>query len=135
MNAQIEGNWYGILNAMGTKLPTGLEISKTTDGYSAVMTSPSQTKTKIPTTVTFDGQKVSLKVSIVGATFDGVLDGKQMKGIFSQANQDFPMTFYRHRPDGYPIEEGPVTITSRPQDPKDFPYERIAVNYPVVRRA
>ncbi|MFK8163904.1 MAG: alpha/beta hydrolase family protein [Lewinella sp.] len=130
MSAQIEGNWYAILDAMGTKLPTGLDISKTTDGYSAIMTSPTQTKTKIPTTVTFDGKKVSLKISMVGATFDGVLDGKQMKGIFSQANQDFPMTFYRHRPDGYPIEEGPITITNRQQDPTDFPYERIAVNYP-----
>jgi pimeloyl-ACP methyl ester carboxylesterase len=129
INAQIEGNWYAMLNAMGTKLPTGLEISKTTDGYSAIMTSPSQTKTKIPTTITFDGQKVSLSVSMVGATFDGVLDGKQMKGIFSQANTDFPLTFHRHRPDGYPIEEGPVTITSRQQDPTDFPYQRIAVNY------
>lgn len=130
MNAQIEGKWYAILNAMGTKLPTGLEVSKTDDGFSAIMTSPTQTKTKIPATVTFDGKKVSLSVSMVGATFDGVLDGKQMKGIFSQASQDFPMTFHRHRPDGYPIEEGPIIITNRKQDPTDFPYEQIAVNYP-----
>lgn len=130
VNAQVEGNWYAILNAMGTELPIGLEIDKTDDGFSTVMTSPSQTSKKIPATLTFDGQKVSLKVPMVGATFDGVLDGKQMKGVFSQANQDFPMIFYRYRPDGYPIQEGPITITSRPQDPTDFPYERIAVNYP-----
>lgn len=130
MSAQIEGNWYAMLNAMGTKIPTGLEISKTDDGFSAIMTSPSQTKTKIPASISFDGQKVSLKVTMVGATFDGVLDGKQMKGIFSQASQDFPMIFHRHRPTGYPIEEGPITITSRQQEPTNFPYERMAVNYP-----
>ncbi|WP_020569573.1 alpha/beta hydrolase family protein [Neolewinella persica] len=129
-SAQIEGNWYAILNAMETKIPTGLEISNTDGGFSAIMTSPSQTNTKIPATVTFDGQKISLKITMVGATFDGVLDGKQMKGIFSQAGQDFPMTFHRHRPEGYPIQEGPITITRRQQEPTDFPYERIAVNYP-----
>jgi pimeloyl-ACP methyl ester carboxylesterase len=130
MSAQIKGNWYGILNAMGTKLPIGFEISTTDDGYSAMMTSPSQTTAKIPASISFDGQKVSLKVTVVGATFDGVLDGKQMKGVFAQANMDFSMTFYRYRPQGYPIEEGPITITRREQDPTDFPYERIAVNYP-----
>ncbi len=130
LQAQVEGNWYGILDAMGTKIPTGLEITKAKDGYAAVMTSPSQTKTKIPADITFDGQKISLKVAMVGATYDGVLNGKELSGIFSQANQDFKLTFYRHRPEGYPIEEGPLTITARPQDPKDFPYERLSVSYP-----
>lgn len=130
MHAQIEGNWYSILDAMGTKLPMGIEIEKTGDEFSAVLTSPSQTKTKIPTNISFDGQKVALTVPMVGASFDGVLNGKELSGIFSQANQDFKLVFTRHRPDGYPIEEGPITIEARPQDPKDFPYERIPVQYP-----
>jgi len=128
--AQVEGNWYAILNAMGTELPIGLEITRTGDAYAAVMTSPSQTKTRIPAELAFDGKKAVLKVPALGAGFSGVLDGKELKGVFSQANQDFPMTFYRYRPDGFPIEEGPITITARSQDPKDYPYERKAVSFP-----
>lgn len=128
--SQIEGNWYAILDAMGTKIPTGLEISKPGDGYTAIMTSPSQTNTRIPTEISFDGKRVSLKIAMVGATYDGVLNGKELSGVFSQAGQDFSLTFYRYRPEGYPVQEGPLTIVARPQDPKDFPYERIAVTFP-----
>ncbi len=130
MNAQITGNSYAILDAMGTKIPLGLEIQKTSEGYTAFLASPSQTKAKIPADITYDGKKVSLKITTIGASFAGVLNGKELSGVFSQANQDFKMTFYQYRPDGYPIEEGPITITARPQDPKDFPYERIPVSFP-----
>lgn len=126
--ADITGNWYAILDAMGTKLPIGLELSGADAG---VMTSPAQTKSKIPfSSVDFNGQKLSAKVATLGVTIDAVLNGKELKGIFNQAGQDFPITFTRFRPQGYPIEEGPVTIKARPQDPTDFPYEREAVTFP-----
>ncbi|TXF88925.1 alpha/beta fold hydrolase [Neolewinella aurantiaca] len=127
----ISGNWYTILDAMGTKLPLGLEIKAEGGAYAGAMKSPSQTKVKIPlTSVTFDGKKFTAKEAQTGVTIDGVLNGKELRGIFNQANQDFPVIFTRHRPQAYPIEEGPITITARPQDPVDFPYERSAVNFP-----
>jgi pimeloyl-ACP methyl ester carboxylesterase len=127
----VSGNWYAILNAMGTKLPVGLEIKNNEGAYAGAMTSPSQTKAKIPLTlVTFDGKKFTAKEAQTGVTIDAVLNGKELSGIFSQANQDFPIVFTRDRPQAYPISEGPITITARPQDPSDFPYERTAVNFP-----
>lgn len=130
-HAQVEGNWYAILNAMGTKLPMGLELESNQGAVAGAMTSPSQTKAKIPfSSLEFNAPKLAGKVASMGASIDLVLDGKELRGIFSQANQDFPITFTRNRPQGYPIDEGPITITARPQDPTDFPYERTTVTFP-----
>lgn len=129
--AQIEGNWYTMLNAMGTELPIGLEITKEGGAYAGAMTSPAQTTLKIPlSSVVFDGTKMTAKESRSGVTIDAVLDGKELRGIFHQANQDFPVIFTRFRPQAFPIEDGPITITARPQEPTDFPYERTAVTFP-----
>jgi pimeloyl-ACP methyl ester carboxylesterase len=126
----VSGNWYTILNAMGTKLPIGLEIENNAGAYAGAMTSPSQTKAKIPlASVTFEGTKFSAKETRTGVTIDAILDGKELRGIFSQANQDFPVVFTRHRPQAYPIGDGPITITARPQDPTDFPYQKTAVSF------
>ena len=131
LTAQVQGNWYTILDAMGTKIPIGLEISKEGTGYAGVMTSPSQTQAKIPlASVTFDGQRFQAKENRSGVTIDAVLDGKELTGLFNQANTDFPVTFTRYQPQGFPIGDGPITITARPQDPKDFPYQRKAVTFP-----
>ncbi|MFT4750032.1 MAG: pimeloyl-ACP methyl ester carboxylesterase [Neolewinella sp.] len=127
----ISGKWYAILGAMGTKLPVGLEIEKKEGAYAGAMTSPSQTKAKIPlASVTFDGKKFTAKEAQTGVTIDAVLSGKELRGIFSQAGQDFPIVFTRNRPQAYPISEGPITITPRPQEPTDFPYERTPVTFP-----
>lgn len=127
----IYGKWYAILDAMGTKLPVGLEIENKEGAYAGAMMSPAQTKAKIPlASVTFDGKKFTAKEARMKITIDAVLDGKELRGIFNQANQDFPIVFTRNRPRAYPISEGPITITARPQDPTDFPYERIPVTFP-----
>ncbi len=127
----VVGKWYTILDAMGTKLPVGLEIEKDAGAYAGAMTSPLQTKAKIPlASVVFDGSKLVAKEARTGVTINAVLDGKELRGIFNQANQDFPVVFTRHRPQAYPIDEGPITITARPQDPTDFPYQRIPAAFP-----
>jgi len=127
----VTGNWYTILDAMGTKLPIGLEIEKNAGAYAGAMTSPSQTKAKIPlTSVTFGGKKFTATEARTGVTISAILDGDKLRGIFNQANQDFPVVFTRHRPQAYPIDEGPITIVARPQDPKDFPYQRTPVTFP-----
>ena len=116
---------------MGTKLPVGLEIENNAGAYAGAMTSPSQTKAKIPlASVTFDGKRLTAKEAQTGVTIDAVLNGKELRGIFNQANQDFPVVFTRHRPQAFPIGDGPITITARPQDPKDFPYQRKTVTFP-----
>jgi len=130
-HAQIEGNWYAILNAMGTELPVGLELKKDQGGVAGAMTSPAQTKAKISfSSLIFEDPKLTGEVAGMGASINLVLDGGELRGLFSQAGQDFPITFTRNRPRAYPVGDGPITITARPQDPRDFPYERSAVTFP-----
>lgn len=130
-SAQVEGNWYAILNAMGTELPIGLELKNKAGAVAGAMMSPSQTKAKIPfSSLTFNAPKLRGEISSMAATIDLVVNGKELRGIFSQAGQDFPIVFTRNRPQAYPITEGAITITARPQDPTDFPYERTTITFP-----
>ena len=131
VSAQVEGNWYAILDAMGTKIPIGLELAAAGDGLTGVMTSPAQTKAKIPlSSVSFDGQRLVVSEARSGVNIETVLDGKELSGNFSQAGVDFPILFTRHRPQAFPIADGPITIRARPQDPTDFPYQREALTFP-----
>lgn len=130
LSAQAEGEWFAILDAMGTKLPMKLELANTGGKWSGAMLDPTQPQRRMEMTeISFDGKKINYKVSPLGITYSGVLDGKELRGVFNQANVDFSLTFTRHRPDGYPIQEGPVTIRNRQQDPVEFPYARQAVTF------
>ena len=131
LRAQAEGEWFAVLDAMGTKLPMKLQIERSGNDWSGVMLDPTQPQRRLPlTTAGFNGKRFTYTVEPLGITFAGVVDGKEMRGVFNQAKTDFPLTFTRHRPDGYPIEEGPITIRRRAQDPADFPYERRTVSFP-----
>lgn len=128
-HAQIEGNWYAILDAMGTKLPLSLNV--TDGGKAGSLKSPTQSKAAFPfTTASFDGTRFEFTLNDLGVTYNGVLDGKELRGVFNQAQVDFKLTFTRYRPEGFPIGEGPITIIKRPQEPTDFPYRRRAVTFP-----
>lgn len=128
--AQLAGEWFAVLDAMGTKLPMKLELAQAGEAWSGTFQSPSQGPTKLKMDrVEFDGKLFKFGVSVIGVQYDGVYDGKVIRGVFNQASQDFPLTFTQYRPNGYPIEEGPVTIRARPQDPTDFPYDREAVRF------
>lgn len=116
---------------MGTKLPMKLEITKAGDAWSGDMLDPAKPNRRIAMDkVVFDGKRLDFTVDMLGITYNGLLDGKEIRGVFNQANVDFSLVFTRFRPDGYPIEEGPITIRQRPQDPIDFPYQRKAVSFP-----
>lgn len=129
--AQLEGEWFAVLDAMGTKLPMKLALQQTEGQWSGLLLDPTKPDIRLPLQVTaFDGRKLRFTVEAVGITYDGILDEKEIRGIFNQANVDFPLTYTRHRPEGYPIEEGPLTIRSRKQDPRDFPYKRKSVSFP-----
>jgi pimeloyl-ACP methyl ester carboxylesterase len=129
--AQLAGEWFAILDAMGTTLPLKIELVEEGETRTGTFQSPAQGTTKLPmTSLSFDGKLFKFGVEVIGVQFDAVYDGKVIKGIYNEANQDFPLTFTRYRPSGYPIEEGTITIKARPQDPTDFPYQREAVRFP-----
>ncbi|MEM6769112.1 MAG: alpha/beta hydrolase [Bacteroidota bacterium] len=131
LTAQVAGDWFAILDAMGTKLPMQLQLSESGGQWTGTMLDPTKPGRQFTLDeLVYDGKKLDYKVKVLGITFNGLHDGKEIRGVFNQANVDFPLTFTRHRPDGYPIEEGPITIRRRPQEPVDFPYQRKAVTFP-----
>lgn len=130
LSAQVTGDWYAILDAMGTKIPMQLEIRAAGDGYTGAVTDATANRRLELTTLTFDGRRLNYTVAPLGVTFNGVLDGKEIRGVYNEAQVDMPLTFTRHRPDGYPIGDGPITIRQREQEPVDFPYARQTVSFP-----
>ncbi len=131
LQAQLAGEWFAVLDAMGTKLPMKLEMSQTGNTWAGVMSDPTVPDRRIDLAeIHYDGQKISYTVPTLGIVFSGVQDGQELRGVFSQAGVDFRLTFTRHRPDAYPIEEGPITLRRRSQEPQDFPYQRQSVNFP-----
>ncbi|OAV44202.1 S9 family peptidase [Lewinella sp. 4G2] len=130
-SAQITGKWYAILDAMGTKLPLALDLQDEGGELAGTLKSPSQSPTAFPfSSVSFDGQRFQFALADMGADFSGVLNGKEIQGVFNQAQVDFPIKFTRYRPDGFPISDGPVTLVKRSQEPTDFPYQREAITFP-----
>ena len=129
--AQAEGDWFAVLDAMGTKMPMKLELSQDDGAWYGAMLDPTKSGRRIEMSrVAFNGQKLDFEVELLGITYNGVKDGNELRGIFNQANVDFDLVFTRHRPEGYPVDEGPMTIRNRMQDPTDFPYSRTVVNFP-----
>ena len=127
----ITGDWYAILDAMGTELPLNVQISDQNGQLSGTLQSPKQSEARLPlSSISFNGQRLEFANEQLGLSYSGVLDGKELRGVFNQAQVDFKLNFYRYRPDGYPIDEGPITIRKREQDPTDFPYEREQVTFP-----
>ena len=54
----------------------------------------------IPLKLTREGDKIVFTVEEVGARFEGVLasDGQSIKGVFSQAGANLPVTYKRKAP-------------------------------------
>ena len=128
---EVTGNWYAMLNAMGTELPMGLTLREADGQLSGVLLSPAQTDAEIPLSgVTYDGTRLTFDQEALGASFSGVVDGDEIRGVFQQASVDFKLTFTRAVPRDYPVGDGPVTLVARPQEPRDFPYRREAVTFP-----
>ena len=129
--ADVSGTWFAVLDAMGTKLPVRVDLTAAGSTLNGTLQSPRQSPAKLPLDrVSFDGTSLAFALDALGLEYRGVVNGKTVSGIFTQASVDFPLDFTRHRPDGFPIDEGPLTIRARPQDPTDFPYERRSVTFP-----
>ncbi|WP_294787411.1 alpha/beta hydrolase [Prevotella sp.] len=114
-NAQ-EGTWNGELNVMGNKVPLVFNFS--TNG--CTIDSPSQGVNGIQAekTVRDDGT-ISVKVEMIGATFEGKMTDGEIKGTFVQNGFPLPLT----------LKPG-KQVVKRPQTPlPPFPYKEEAVSF------
>ena len=114
-NAQ-EGTWNGELNVMGNKVPLVFNFS--TNG--CTIDSPSQGVNGIQAekTVKDDGT-ISVKVGMIGATFEGKMTDGEIKGTYVQNGFPLPLT----------LKPGKLVVR-RPQTPvPPFPYKEESVSF------
>ena len=114
-NAQ-EGTWNGELNVMGNKVPLVFNFS--TNG--CTIDSPSQGVNGIQAekTVKDDGT-ISVKVGMIGATFEGKMTEGEIKGTYVQNGFPLPLTLKPRK-----------LVVKRPQTPvPPFPYKEESVSF------
>ena len=111
-----EGTWNGELNVMGNKVPLVFNFS--TNG--CTIDSPSQGVNGIQAekTVKDDGT-ISVKVGMIGATFEGKMTDGEIKGTYVQNGFPLPLT----------LKPGKLVV-KRPQTPlPPFPYKEESVSF------
>ena len=88
----ISGKWNGVLKTQGIELPLVFNITKSENGYSSTMDSPSQGAKDIPTTkTTFENLKLTIEISNAKIEFIGEFKNETIVGVFKQNGQQFPM--------------------------------------------
>ena len=112
-NAQ-EGRWKGELNLPGTKLPIVFNFSS----EGCTMDSPSQGAVGIKTDWTrSENGDVKISIPTIGGSYEGRLEGKEVKGVFKQMGMSFPLNLTETR-------------LNRPQTPvAPFPYTTEEVKF------
>ena len=111
-----QGAWSGDLNVMGTKLPLVFNFSA--DG--CTLDSPAQGAKDIPAqkSVAEDGT-IKVTVAMIGATFEGKMEGDCINGTFAQGALQLPLTLKRGAQE-----------MRRPQTPvAPFPYKQEEVSF------
>lgn len=104
---EITGQWYGLLEIPGNPLRIHLKISQDSNDYSAVVKSPDQHDQDIPVTAFyFENPNLTLEIATLQVNYKGELKGEEIEGIFTQAGNNLPLTFYRTEK----IKEKPTTI-------------------------
>ncbi len=112
-NAQ-EGRWKGELDLPGMKLPVVFNFSS----EGCTMDSPSQGAVGIKTDWTrSENGDVKISIPTIGGSYEGKLDGKEIKGVFKQMGMSFPLNLTEAR-------------LNRPQTPvAPFPYTTEEVKF------
>lgn len=112
----VSGTWLGELKVGPQKLRLVFNVENTDDGYKATMDSPDQGAKGIPvTSVKVNHDTLSLELTALKISYQGVITGDVMTGTFSQSGMRFPMEMKR--------QEQAFTMT-RPQNPQPpFPYK------------
>ncbi|QLG47276.1 S9 family peptidase [Costertonia aggregata] len=105
---EIVGSWKGTLTVQGTEMPLVFNISKTDDGYTSTMDSPSQGATDIPMDeTTLSGDELTIVFKQAGIKYVGTMDTAKMQGTFFQSGMEFPLV----------LEKTEKTIPGNPKLP------------------
>jgi hypothetical protein len=92
----LEGSWEGTLDVKGTLLRLVLKLANGPEGATGVLVSLDQNNVEIPvSTVTQEGSKLKLLITMISGTFDGELKGGELAGTWTQGPLTLPLVFKR----------------------------------------
>lgn len=81
----LEGSWTGSLDIKGTVLRLALNLANTPDGATGSIVSLDQGGVEIPVaTITQDGSKLKLLVTMISGTFEGEIKSGEIAGTWTQ---------------------------------------------------
>jgi len=154
---EIVGDWEGVLEVQGTKLPILFHISQNDKGFMSTMDSPSQGANGIPMDNTsFKSGKLTITAAQMGMKFTSKVQSgaTELVGSFNQGGMSLPLTMTRvkmvytasfnedksglvgnFQQNGMGIslklskEKVEKKVLVRPQEPKDFPYQQEEVKF------
>lgn len=127
-DAKVDGDWYGALEVMGTKLRIVVHLTKGADGaFTGTLDSPDQSADgfKIED-ITFADGTLKFKFKLVGGAYEGKLsaDGAKIDGKWTQGGQTPPLVFGRTPPE--PPKRPQVPKKPLPYDEEEVAYENAA---------
>ncbi len=111
--ATLKGDWSGVLDAGASKLKLILHFTPAADGkWRGTMDSPDQAANgiKIDAT-TVEGQTLKFVIHLIGASYEGTLNGDEITGKFTQSGMTFPLNFKR-------ATAADIAPPKRPQTPQ-----------------
>ncbi len=125
INAQeINGKWNGILDVQGMQLTIAFNIEEEDGTLLTSMDSPDQGVSGIPTdeTIFVDGN-LTITIAAMQIKYEGKFDEEKnsIEGTFNQGPMSIPLTLSKEKV----VKE----VKSKPQDPKDFPYNQEEVRF------
>jgi len=92
----LEGSWEGALDVNGKVLHLVLKLANEPNGATGMLISLDQNNLEIPVaTITQDGLRLKLIVSMISGTFDGELKGGELAGTWTQGPLSLPLVFKR----------------------------------------
>ena len=96
ISKELEGPWEGTLNVQGNTLRLVLDLITEAGSSRATLTSLDQNGAKIPVAqVVQTGTKITLLVSAIGASYEGVVTSGAIEGTWSQNGLKLPLVFKR----------------------------------------
>ena len=121
----LKGDWIGLLDAGAAKLKLILHFTANEDGtWRGTMDSPDQAANGLKIDViTVEGQTLKFVMHIIGASYEGRLNGGDITGKFTQGGMTFPLNFKR-------ATAANTAPPKRPQTPQPpYPYNEEEVTF------
>ncbi len=96
ITTDLEGSWEGALDIQGKVLRLVLKLANGPEGATGTMVSLDQGGVEFPiATITQEGPKVTLLITMISGTFAGELKGAELAGTWTQGPLNLPLVFKR----------------------------------------